>query len=217
MSNLVTAGSRLAIALVVFASSVAYSGCAKHDSSAPGASELKWSPLEIAMKNGDKKQFAALLAEKPDLSYIDAGGDTVVSQAAMTCDPDYLTMLLAHGANPNSQQALERTPLVRAIVNDCDDNLPLIQPLLRAGANPNESGEFGYTPLIEAALTNKYRAILLLLQSGANPRARVRTGSTFQGYLNLSNTKTMSADALRERALITDWLRQHNVPIEAAP
>ncbi|HWL88114.1 MAG TPA: ankyrin repeat domain-containing protein, partial [Polyangiaceae bacterium] len=75
---------------------------------------------------------------------------------------------------------------------------------------------FGNTPLHMAAKINANRFVLDLLNAGADPNLRNRQGATFQRYMNMTPTTSLTADARQQRETVVAWLRAHNVPVETA-
>ncbi|KAF7496334.1 Putative ankyrin repeat protein [Sarcoptes scabiei] len=61
---------------------------------------------------------------------------------------DLIEYLIANGANINEQNNDGFTPLLTAILNDYNINVPVVKILLRSGADPNQAGQYGITPLL---------------------------------------------------------------------
>ena len=84
--------------------------------------------------------------------------------------------LLAAGANINTRDNFERTPLMYAI--DCD--IELVQFLINSGADVNAKDDIGYTALMHN-ITQKYiniEIVKLLLNAGANVNVKAKWNHT---------------------------------------
>lgn len=89
--------------------------------------------------------------------------------------PAIVELLLANGANPNTEDADGRTPLSAAIFHGWTRTARL---LLKRGANPNHVNLHGSTPLMYAALRCYDDIAAMLLAHGADPAIVVpRTGT----------------------------------------
>lgn len=81
--------------------------------------------------------------------------------------PAIIRLLIARGADPDSVDAVNLTPLMRAVLAYNFDNM---RALLEAGANPaprHPDALIEETPLLEAIATKNTEAIALLLEYGA--------------------------------------------------
>jgi ankyrin repeat protein len=82
----------------------------------------------------------------------------------MTNDTVYLTVLLAHRADPSTRHgATGATPVVPALMANRDTNF---RRLLAAGADPNAADRMGDTRLHVAAKINAFDRVLDLLEAG---------------------------------------------------
>jgi ankyrin repeat protein len=90
-------------------------------------------------------------------------------------DPEKVQLLLAHGARVDAKTIEGRTPLYVAAM--LPEGAPAMRLLLGAGADVDAATVLGATPLFPAATTSVESA-KLLLDHGANPNARARTGAT---------------------------------------
>ena len=67
-----------------------------------------------------------------------------------------------------------------------------------------------------AAKINASARVLALLEAGAPPEARNRQGATFQRYLFRTSERILSDEARRGRAEVVDWLRRHDIAVDAS-
>ncbi len=104
----------------------------------PATDGLGRSALILAVAQGKRAVIDALLKTKPDLSIVDKNGFSATSVAALACDGNTLTQLVAAGAPLNSQQ-----PAVVLAARSCEDwsslkavfekqDLNLVDPLGRS-------------------------------------------------------------------------------------
>jgi ankyrin repeat protein len=95
--------------------------------------------------------------------------------AARSGDLGIVTLLVAHGADPNGT-SFGRTPLQEAAEADAPD---VVRFLLERGAEVNtKSGDFGNTALHAACANRKADVARLLLEHGAEVNARGYEGAT---------------------------------------
>lgn len=172
-----------------------------------GVTLLEWALLEQSPTG-----MAALLEAGADPAQPGIGGATVLHMAAMADDPVYLKTLLEHHANPDTPHGVTRAPpLSAALMNPDDATFSL---LLAHHADPNVADRLGNTPLHVAAKVHKPKAILALLQAGADATRTNSTHATFQVYFNIAPAGGYSAAAKADRDAVLDWLRDHGVAIE---
>lgn len=94
-------------------------------------------------------------------------------------------MLLDYGANPNTRNDWEGTPLFTAMSASPE----MVHLLLCAGANPNVFNITRRSPLIEAIEESNIATISLLLQAGANPLARAPNSAFNLNALDIVHEK----------------------------
>lgn len=93
---------------------------------------------------------------------------TFLHNAAAHGNTDLAMMLLAHGADVNSQDSCGRTPLYEAAMKG---NVVMVDFLLDHGAIINARSMRGETPLHYASIRGHAKAARLLLQRGAHVNA----------------------------------------------
>ena len=102
-------------------------------------------------------------------------GAQSLHDAAARGDVADIEILLAAGADPNSQKPDGQTPLHYAVLAGAD---AVADRLLAAGADPEAQDVGGTTPLHVAAAVGEVTAVEALLAAGANPDAQNRKGQT---------------------------------------
>jgi uncharacterized protein len=119
-----------------------------------------------------------------------------------------IPLLGRHGADPNAHAAGGKgaTPLitvVEAFFEDLDKKrcAQLVRLLVQAGARIDEPDDRGDTPLALAAVNNAPELVKLLLELGANPSLRLRSGKTAADYARERGSHEMAA--LLDRAAST--------------
>lgn len=171
--------------------------------------------LQWAVLHQQPRALQALLQAGADPAQQGLDGEPVLHMAAQADDPVYLKTLLANGADAN---ALARNK-ANALVSALDAARPEhVRMLLDAGANPGQPDQVGYTPLHAAAMLRDFDSVLLLLERGADPRARSGNGATFQDFVFVSNKRVpLNAKAKQGQQAIAAWLQSHGIPVEGAP
>jgi len=99
--------------------------------------------------------------------------DDQLADAVFLTDVDDVRLLLEQGANPDTRDEEQRTPLMNA-VRDC--NSELVRILLEAGADPNLCDEDGWTALDAAVYRGSLNTVWLLIHYGAEVTAQGDTG-----------------------------------------
>jgi ankyrin repeat protein len=120
-----------------------------------GLNGLHRSARRIALNRGDAPPLFAAI-DRGDLGHVDR--------------------LLAGGCDPNTTTAFDRaTALDHAI---WVDNAAIVKRLLQAHVDPNRPGMNAETPLISSIYRCKWQAFDALLDGGADPNAKLFSGTT---------------------------------------
>jgi len=121
-----------------------------------------------------------------------APDNTLVYEAASSCDTAVLGTLFRSGLKANDTVAFGDYPINSALSFRCYD---LVKMLVENGANVNVNPSGfrlnafnGVTPLMYAAWTNNKRAFLYLLEKGADPNAKSTMGYTPLMFLQQADT-----------------------------
>ena len=99
--------------------------------------------------------------------------DDQLVDAVFLADVDDVRLLLEQGANPDTWDEEQRTPLMNA-TRDC--NGAMVRILLEAGADPNLRDEDGWTALDVAVYRGTLDTAWLLVHYGADVTAQSDTG-----------------------------------------
>ena len=128
-------------------------------------------PLITAIIANDTEKLRSLLATgRSGAGVLSTDGATLVGLACIYHHPECLSLLLAHGGDPNKAGGPgSLTPLLDATTSKCHDCISI---LLESGADPNGLGgvqgnHMRMSPLANAAAANDVAAIELLVKDGA--------------------------------------------------
>lgn len=170
--------------------------------------------LWYAFTAAEKSAFECLLklGADPNTPTPDELGGYWLEHCVMVNDSDYLRLALAHGGNPNLVNLKIKQPLIFRAVSD--DKLDKLEMLIRAGADINARHGDGSTPIIYASDSRQLRAVLYLLQHGADPTIRDKVGLDIAAGLFGPNWDTRSESykvraevikLLENRGFVFDW------------
>lgn len=169
--------------------------------------------LQFAILNAQPHSLKALLQAGADPNRPGIGGATALHTAAIVDDPQYLELLLEFRGDPNVEHAITaETPLAQATGPRTDAQFRL---LLQAGADPNKADRTGNTPLHRAGMINAGAHVLALLHAGADARLRNAQQASFQTYYFRTDANVLNAQARAQREAVVQWLREHDVALEA--
>lgn len=168
-----------------------------------------------AILSQQPQSLSSLLELGADVAMAGLEGNSVLHTAATVQDPQYLRLLLAHGVPVNLRNTMTgATPLSVAVLAGREEQLRL---LLAAGADTTLSDRLGDASLHVAAKINAPQLALMLLQAGADGKARNRQGQTFQFYFSLTPAHLQSEE-MRDRYRQLDvWLKSHHQATHYAP
>lgn len=150
-----------------------------------GMTALMWA----ATMNPNPDVILNLLKCGAEVNGRDISGRTPLFFAAESNpNPDIIAPLIDGGADVNAVDKEGKSPLMAAAQNAGRSRNPeVISALIRAGANVNaRGGYFGWTPLMWAAQNTNSATIKLLLNGGADVRARDKNGSTALYWASLA-------------------------------
>ncbi|WP_346825970.1 ankyrin repeat domain-containing protein [Serratia inhibens] len=164
--------------------------------------------LQWAILSQQPQSLSSLLALGVDATVPGLEGNSVLHTAATVQDPQYLRLLLAHGVPVNLRNAVtDATPLSAAVLAGREEQLRL---LLAAGADTTLSDRLGDSPLHVAAKINAPQLALMLLQAGADGKARNRQGVTFPFYFSLTPAYLQSEEMRDGYRQLDVWLKAHH-------
>ena len=108
---------------------------------------------------------------------------SVMHLAASMKSAKWLEIALAFNGDVNLLNAMNETPISRAVREGLEDNVML---LIESGADLNRKGNGGYTPLHNAAISNRFDMALILIKNGADWRIKSHSGSDFIDFAKRS-------------------------------
>jgi ankyrin repeat protein len=131
-----------------------------------------------AIRQSDREAAFAELAGTPSVvNKRGPEGATPLMYAALYGDVALVAKLLQAGADPNTRNHVDATPLMWGL-----ENLEIVQLLLDGGANVNAISAFGRTPLmLAAAQAASAPLVKLLLDRGARPNQAALTSAASRG------------------------------------
>ena len=118
-----------------------------------------------------------LLKAKADPNKTSLDGKTCLDMAVESRKPGIVQALLDSGANVKAVSADGDSPVLLAAQNGMEESYEIIRILAKAGA-PMDQSNAAYSPLEYAVEQENLKLIQVLLENGANPSAKVKTGST---------------------------------------
>jgi ankyrin repeat protein len=165
-------------------------------------------PLIYAMSGVSLKGFGRLLELGADPNLQMDNGDSVMTLSVLRRDPEAIKLALAFGGNPNLRRSIKRgpswvsgyTPLFVAVGHNRPEHARI---LIKAGADMNGRTFDGSTALIEAARLGSFEMMYVLLEAGADPRARNNKGDMASYYL----LDSASAMIGQSREKVKPWQR----------
>ena len=134
---------------------------------------LLWALIEPDTNNRREK-IATLVKARARINHANVDGETALHQSFR--DNKITEFLLKHGANVNALNIYEWTPLHYAALYD--DFLASTQHLLAHDANPNAADDEGLTPLHLTVQNGSIQTAALLIEAGANRKAKDKQGLT---------------------------------------
>jgi uncharacterized protein len=144
-----------------------------------------------AAMRGDRPAVDALLKQNVDINPPQGDGMTALHWAALRDDLDMVNLLLSAGA---SVKAATRNGAITPLFLACGNGNPaILEGLLKAGAGANSVNANGTTPLMTAASSGQPDAVKILLDHGADVKAKEAANG---------QTALMFAAALNRAAVI---------------
>ena len=144
-----------------------------------------------AVKKKDGNKVTDLLAKGgPNLiNHKDkTTGQTALHIATERQEKDWMSYLLAKGANVNARDFKGATPLVVAANMNYSEGVDL---LLARGARVDESSDTGETPLITAVHNRNIGMMRALLKAGADADRADNSGRTARDYAKLAGNPAL--------------------------
>lgn len=130
---------------------------------------VKWTPFMTAVIGGHTNLALLLPDKNACFDEKDIWGNDALNYAVELGDIQGVRDLIENGANPNSKDAKDLTPLLKALKMKRYD---IAQLLIEKGANVDAKNLIGETPIFEATLWGDIEAVKFLVRNGANVNAK---------------------------------------------
>ena len=146
---------------------------------ANGAEGNSWN-LTIAVSRDSMKVAALLIESGIDVnSASEFDGETPLHEASL---PEMISLLMSHGADVNAKANDGRTPLHKAVDYSAKGwagmSPETVAALIAHGADVNAKAKDGETPLHVAARHGERQLTVILIEAGADIRAKTNAGAT---------------------------------------
>ncbi len=125
------------------------------------------SELRSAILSGEESTVSALLKKGLSATVL-IGVEQPLHLAARRGVPSIVRALLEAKADPNSQSAAGRTPLLEAMRSRPETRTQIMDLLIAAGATVNQVGSSGEPPLVIAVRSRSIESVERLLNGGAS-------------------------------------------------
>jgi ankyrin repeat protein len=127
------------------------------------------SRLVEAARTQDHQAIRSLISQHADVNARSDDGSTALLWATHWNDTEVADLLLRAGADANTANAFQVTPLSQACLNGSGG---LVRSLLKAGAKANAVIATGETPLMTCARSGSLEAVQMLIEYGAEINAK---------------------------------------------
>ncbi|KAH0551530.1 hypothetical protein GP486_007253 [Trichoglossum hirsutum] len=154
-------------------------------------------PLHCATRReGNVAIVRELIQAYANVNAADLHGNTPLHFATRFGDAEMIRTLLLSGADPNSRNNLQQTPMFNILDSARDTEIAVL--LLEYGAGVNFRTMNGSTPLHLATLVERVDIVVMLLESGADIASQDHFGQT-PLYLAIERGNSAIAKLLAER------------------
>ena len=174
-----------------------------------------WSPLGLAIYQGDIEEVELLLAHGADLQGSSVDGwramhHTVnrLDQGNRDNDSAIADLLLEAGASVNDRTVRGKTVLHQAVSNSRHDR---VEELIGQNAELNTNNDYGHTPLMTAIGMGDVDMVRILLETGADPDRRMPS----LGWTSLHHIAHYHGDTPADDRDITRLLIEHGADVDA--
>ena len=139
-----------------------------------------WSPLHVAVMEGNLEIIELLLAKGADVDARDLNARSPLHYAIIYGkEADIVKVLLEKGADVNAKDnRFGMTPLHDAAVDRLNFKPDVVKLLIDYGANVDSGKNEAWTPLHWASINRNLKMVEMLIANGADVNARNKNGST---------------------------------------
>ncbi len=186
---------KLLICIVIMFLATYNSKAAFVTATAESDAEKRIKAFTDAAYTNKKDKLEALLKEGIDINSKGPGGQTALQRAASQGHVEIVAFLLAQGAEANSADKQNITPLIAAVMSyPSRPNLPgivsMVRMLIAKGAQIDAQNKSGQSALMIAIASQLIPVVQILLDAGANIWQK---NSFNEGPLDLIDDKTMQS------------------------
>jgi uncharacterized protein len=137
--------------------------------------------INKAIFNDDSYEIDKIIIRGVNINAHDSFGNTPLIEACRKSNPIIVQKLLAAGANPNTKNYDDETPLMR-VVGEFPYRVEVCRELIQAGADINAQDNDGKTALMNAADIGSPSCVKLLLNMGASKSIQDNDGKIALDY-----------------------------------
>jgi len=160
-----------------------------------GINSASKSPLLRAASHGDLETCRRLIESGTPVDEKTAFGDTSLICAAIQGDTEIMSYLLSKGAQINVHGEGGRTPLIAAVQKDSDNQLAVMELLVKSGAEIDARDNARFTALAYVVRDGNIDGVRLLIEKGA--KASQTHGAADKSYSLLSLVPVSRPDIKR--------------------
>lgn len=169
------------------------------------AEDSGWTPLLVAVKNGNVAVVQLLLQSGADVNWTNTKGQSALLFAVHNVDSEVVELLLRFKAKVDQAQVKDGTTAVYYAARS--GSASLVRMLSAAGANCNLANSEGVSALMKASDRGDYDTVSLLLSEKADVKLVSREGwdalmyASSQGHWKILELLLKNCDSINKEAL----------------